>query len=91
MGLLSGVIEQFSTLMKAHRGEVEAIVTSAQVSFFFLFLSLLSAFISFLFFFNFRSVGYLQLRIERYIRRGKDFHIGLWIGKNMGLRTTNYN
>lgn len=31
LGLLPGAIEQFSKLMKAHRGEVEAIVTSAQV------------------------------------------------------------
>ena len=31
LGLLPGVIEQFSKLMKAHRGEVEAVVTSAQV------------------------------------------------------------
>lgn len=31
LGLINGVIDQFGTLMKAHRGEVEAIVTSAQV------------------------------------------------------------
>ena len=31
LGLLRGVIKQFSTLMKAHRNEVEAIVWSAQV------------------------------------------------------------
>ncbi|KAF8477310.1 OSCP/delta subunit of ATPase [Kalaharituber pfeilii] len=29
LGLLNGVIEQFGTLMKAHRGEVEAVITSA--------------------------------------------------------------
>ncbi|KAL7271275.1 ATP synthase F0 subcomplex subunit OSCP atp5 [Rhizina undulata] len=29
LGVLSGVIEQYATLMSAHRGEVEAVVTSA--------------------------------------------------------------
>lgn len=36
LGLLPGVVEQFSKLMKAHRGEIEAIVTSAQVGVFYI-------------------------------------------------------
>lgn len=30
LGLVPGIVNQFATLMKAHRGEVEAVITSAQ-------------------------------------------------------------
>jgi F-type H+-transporting ATPase subunit O len=32
LGLVNGIIEKFDTLMSAHRGEVEAVITSATVS-----------------------------------------------------------
>jgi F-type H+-transporting ATPase subunit O len=31
LGLLEGVVDKFATLMSAHRGEIELIITSAQV------------------------------------------------------------
>ena len=32
LGLVNGIIEKFDALMSAHRGEVEAVITSATVS-----------------------------------------------------------
>ena len=43
LGQLDGVVQAFEKIMRAHKGEVDVIVTSAQVSFPFLFFSIICA------------------------------------------------